>query len=287
MRIGARFQESDPELLAEIAVTAEELGFESLWRGEHVAVTREIRSIDPYYARALPPRIESFSVLDPAIIYSFVAARTSTIRLGLGAFLLPLRHPVEAARMLMTLDVVSAGRVEIAVGMGWLREEFEVLGQGWARRGARTEEAIAVMRAMWTQPHPQHDGKHFHVPPMVFVPKPVQRPHPPILISGVSPVAFDRAARIGDGWYSHDLTPAEARRHIRELNRLREQHGRDGDRFEVTTRTHRAAPLSEVEQLAEEGVHRVVFDIGSVDSDGKDGVLRNLERIHTDIIAKL
>lgn len=102
MKIGIRFQESAPPVLVDTAVRAEELGFESLWRGEHVVVPRVIRSMDPYYARSLPPGIESFLVHDAAIVHAYVAARTRRIRLGFGALLLPLRHPVEVARMVMT-----------------------------------------------------------------------------------------------------------------------------------------------------------------------------------------
>lgn len=287
MKIGIRFQESDPEVLGDIAVRAEELGFESLWRGEHVVVPREIHSVDPYYARSLPPGIESFHVHDAAIVYAFIAARTERIRLGLGALLLPLRHPVEAARMLMTLDVMSGGRVSVAVGLGWLREEFDVLDQPWTGRGARTEEAMDVMRALWTREHPEFHGRHYDLPPVVFEPKPVQRPHPPLLVTGLSPSAFDRAARVGDGWYGHDLTAAEARRCVDEIQRRRQEHGTAAGSFEFTARTRADASLAEVRALGDAGLDRVVFDVGSVARDGLQGVVSHLERIGRDVIARV
>jgi probable F420-dependent oxidoreductase len=287
MRFGARFQESDPDVLVEIARAAEQLGFESLWRGEHIIVPRTIKSIDPYYARALAPGIESFPVHDAAIIYAFVAARTTTIRLGFGALLLPLRHPVEAARMLMTLDRMSSGRAMVAVGLGWLREEFDILDQRWAGRGRRTEEAIQVMRTLWTERHPVHQGEHYDVPPVMFQPKPVQDPCPPILIAGVSPAAFDRAARVGDGWYGHDLTASEAQRYVADIGRRRERHGTIDRPFEYTGRTGRDASLADVEALAAAGLDRVVFDIGSVGAHGMTTVMRTLERLSSEVIDRL
>jgi probable F420-dependent oxidoreductase len=219
------------------------------------------------------------------VVLAFVAARTKRIRLGIGAFLLPLRNPIEAARQLMSLDVMSGGRLEIAIGMGWIREEFDILGQSWGNRGRRAEEAIEIMRVLWSEQHPHHSGTYYQMPPVTFGPKTIQQPNPPILISGISPIALSRAGRLGDGWYGHDLTVEAARRCVGEIRRIRAEHGRAEEPFEYTSRVGMTYAAGDIEGLAAAGITRVVVDVGTYQTHGRDAVLENLDRAHHELVS--
>ena len=156
--------------------------------------------------RPCPPTTQLF---DPGSLLSFLAARTTSLRLGTYVYLLGLRHPFITARAFATLDWVSGGRAVIGAGAGWLRSEWEALGIDPATRGARLDEAIGVCRRLWTEDTVAHDGPHFPFAEVAFEPKPVQRPIP-ILIGGESAPALRRAGRLGDGWIGMTHTPDSA-----------------------------------------------------------------------------
>lgn len=201
----------------EFAATADACGFASLWAVDHVAVPHHIDSPYPLgeSPRVLPdgtvnrwmaPSYEQLTTL------AFVAGVTRRTRLGSGVSVLTLRNPVVHARMLATLDVYSGGRLVCGVGAGWLREEAEAIGMPWGERGARTEEHVALLRALWSAPGDEVSfaGRFYSVPPIHPEPRPVQRPGPPILIGGHGDAALARAGRIGDGWFAGPMSPARA-----------------------------------------------------------------------------
>jgi probable F420-dependent oxidoreductase len=266
-----------------IAQAADASGVESLWRGEHVLVPREIRSIDPYYARALPPGMERFPMLDPNTLAAYLAAKTESVRFCMGVNLLALHVPYQLARVMATVDIVSNGRVMMAVGVGWLREEFDIMGIDWKSRGSRTDEAMAVLRTLWRDPHPQFHGKHFDLPPVTFQPKPVQE-SPPLFVAGLSKFAFRRAARHGDGWYGHDLSVGEAAPIVRSIEEEREKADRMGHPFEYTTRAKHDISPAEVEAFAAIGVHRLLLDVGSAAYNGLSTVVSRIERIGRELV---
>src|SRR5262249_29897742 len=136
VRFGALLYGVDPEAIARKAVRAEELGYESLWRGDHVLLPETISSAYPHAPDGRPPIDPDAPILDPLAVLAYVARATTTIRLATGILVLPLRHPVELARTVQTLDVLSGGRITLGVGVGWLREEFDLLGRDFDRRGA-------------------------------------------------------------------------------------------------------------------------------------------------------
>jgi probable F420-dependent oxidoreductase len=259
MEIGIPLFMLRPEQMAAVAVRAEALGFESVWVAEHLVLPAEIRSRYPYAAEGVPPINPATPLLDPLLVLMQVAARTTRLRLGTNVFILPLRHPIAVARMVATLDVLSAGRVSFGVGLGWLEEEFAAVGVDFATRAGRTREAIRALRALWTEATPAFAGRYVRFPPVRFEPKPVQRPHPPILVGGESEAALRRAAALGDGWYGVGHTPASAATQVQRLRALLAGEGRGAAPFDYTV-SHGGGELTadDVRRYADAGVTRVV-----------------------------
>jgi probable F420-dependent oxidoreductase len=261
---GVRFATSlfplRPEQMVEVAVTAEQLGFDAVWIGEHVISPLTMSSRYPYAesTEESPAYHSHLPFYDPYAALSFVAARTSRIRLGLSLSIVPLHDPYHLARSVTTLDQFSGGRFLFGVGTGWLREEFEILGQPWERRGARLEEALELMVKLWNDPEPSHDGEFFHLPPSAMEPKPLTRPHPPLFFGGITKVALERAARLGQGWIGVGLGPDEAAPVITRLHELRHQAGRGGEPFEISMITSAPPPPQTLGAWEEAGVDQLV-----------------------------
>ncbi len=199
-----------PELLAAVARQCEERAVATVWVGEHVVTFDAYGSHYPYADNGKFPMPEASGLLDPLTALTFLAAVTETVRLGTAMCLLPQRHPVYTAKEVATLDWLSGGRVDLGVGVGWLREEFEALGVPWARRGARTDEYLDVLRALWGDEPSSFSGAFYELPPCTMYPKPVQVPHPPVHVGGESDAALRRVARPGP----RDGTPSTAPRAI-------------------------------------------------------------------------
>jgi probable F420-dependent oxidoreductase len=178
-----------PEDLAGFAARAEAAGYVSLWTFQRLLVP-EGSSMEPVYQ----------SVLDPMVALGFAAAGTSRVRLGVALINMPFISPGYLAKQATTVDVLSRGRLDLGLGIGWMREEFELTGASMPRRGARAEEYVAVLRTLWAEGVSRFDGEFYTVPPGRQEPKPVQRPGPPILLGGMSRAAMERAGRIADGW---------------------------------------------------------------------------------------
>lgn len=233
MRFGLNVVPIYPGELADAAVRAEELGFESLWVGEHVIVPYEASG---GYPGGKPPFKPDSHFMEPFTTMAHLAALTSTIRLGTGVAIFPLRSPVHLARAIATADVLSRGRISLGIGVGWMRDEFDIVGQPWEHRGARLDECLAILDTLFNEDRPVHRGRFHSFPEVGFQPKPVQRPHPPFLIGGSSDAALERAARIGDGWDGGMESPDVATSVIRRLHERRGELGRSGA-FEVTVLT--------------------------------------------------
>src|ERR1700733_6932948 len=178
-----------PGYLAAFSEQAEEAGYASLWTFQRLLVP-EGSGMDPVYR----------SVLDPMVALGFAAARTSRIRLGVAILNLPFVSPAYLAKQATTVDVLSGGRLDLGLGIGWMPEEFAVTGGSTARRGARTEEYLAVLRTLWADEVSSYQGEFYTVPAGRQDPRPVQRPGPPGLLGGMSRPAMERAGRIADGW---------------------------------------------------------------------------------------
>ena len=209
---------ADPEVAARVARALEDAGFESAWTGEHVVLP------DP---QAPPsPASPRFPMLHPAVALAYVAGLTRTLRLGTGIVILPQRNPVVLAKELASLDVVSGGRLEFGLGVGYLKPEFDALGVPFERRGARSDEYIDAIRALWTQEQPSFAGEFVSFSGIDARPRPVQQPTPPIVVGGHSPGALARAVARGDGWYGFALTPDAAQSCIDGLRHAERERGR-------------------------------------------------------------
>jgi probable F420-dependent oxidoreductase len=178
-----------PSYLASFAERAEDAGYASLWTFQRLLVP-EGSGMDAVY----------HSVLDPMVALGFVAAGTSRIRLGVAVVNLPFVSPAYLAKQATTVDVLSGGRLDLGLGIGWMPEEFAVTGASTARRGARTEEFLAVLRTLWDDGVSSFDGEFYTIPAGRQDPRPVQRPGPPVLLGGMSRAAMERAGRLADGW---------------------------------------------------------------------------------------
>ena len=232
MRFGIALGTMHPGLFTQAAETADELGFESLWFPEHLVLPVAMGG-SPFAQDEHPPIPPSTSVFDVFAYLGFLAGRTRTIRLGTHVYNLALRHPFVAARAIQTVDVVSDGRLEVGIGAGWLEAEWQAAGLDFARRGSRLDEALEVCRRLWTEEVVEHHGEFFDFAPVMFEPKPVQSPHPPILIGGESPPrCAGRPGTTAGSGSSH--TPDSVRRPLAVLSAEREANGRDDTPFTVT-----------------------------------------------------
>ncbi len=188
---------AEPDTAIRAARAAEAAGFESVWTGEHVVLPSPRVPPSP-----VPPE---FPMLHPSTALAFVAAATQTLRLGTGIVILPQRNPVVLAKELASVDVLSGGRLIFGVGVGYLKPEFDALGVSFRDKGARTDEYIDAIRALWTQPAPSFKGRFVSFEGVDAQPRPVQRPHPPVVVGGMSRGAFARAVARGNGWYGFAL----------------------------------------------------------------------------------
>jgi probable F420-dependent oxidoreductase len=188
---------SHPDAAVRIARAAEAAGFDSLWAGEHVVLP------DPQMPPS--PMAPMDRILDPVVALTFLAAHTSRIRLGTGIIILPQRNPLVLAKELASLDVLSGGRLIFGIGVGYLEPEFRALGAPFAERGRVTDEYLAAMRVIWSDPRPAFKGRHVSFEGVQAHPHPVQQPTPPIVVGGRTPAAFRRAVSVGHGWYGFGL----------------------------------------------------------------------------------
>jgi len=209
------------------AQKAEALGYDALVVTDHVVIPRRIDSRYPYNATgriAVPPDAD---YLEPLAMLCFLAGATSRIRFGPSVLVLPYRNPVLTAKMLATIDVLSGGRLLVGVGVGWMAEEFAVLGApAFAERGAVSDEWLEIFVKLWTEDAPVHEGRFYRVRDIGCFPKPVQKPHPPIFVGGNSRPAIRRAARYGQSWHAFRVPAEELPARLRDLEAEVRAHGR-------------------------------------------------------------
>lgn len=216
-----------PDRLGHFAARAEELGYDSLWAFHRLLTPSDPESMAPVYR----------SVLDPLVALGFAAARTSRIRLGVAVINLPFVTPVYLAKQAATLDVLSGGRLDLGLGIGWQPEEFTASGVTTARRGARAEEYLAVLHTLWTDEVSSYEGECYTIPPSRMAPKPIQKPGPPVLLGGVAEAALKRAGRLAAGWISRSATDlSKIHEQIAVVRAAAEAAGRDPEAVRVAVR---------------------------------------------------
>jgi probable F420-dependent oxidoreductase len=247
----------EPDVTAGLAQLAEEHGFESLWTVEHTVVPAGYASEYPYDESGKMPGGDEVSITDPLIWMTWVAAVTTRLRVATGILILPQRNPVTLAKELATLDVLSGGRVDLGIGVGWLREEFEALGVPFESRGARTDEYVAAMRALWNDDPATFKGEFVAFERCHSNPKPVQPGGIPIVIGGHSQAAARRAGRLGNGFFPGRYRDEELRPLLETMRASATEAGRDPAAIEITAGG--ALDLGGVRRFADLGVGRVVI----------------------------
>jgi probable F420-dependent oxidoreductase len=267
-----------PDVIRGTAVKAEQLGYDSVWVSDHVVTPTA--------------NVENFgeAIFDPLVTLAVAAGATSRVRLGTTVLIVPYRNPVVTAKMISSLDALSGGRVVLGIGAGWLPAESAALGVPFRERGAMTDEYLEAMRELWTSRAPSFAGKYTRFGDLVFEPKPLQKPHPPIWVGGHSPAALRRAARFGAAWHPINRPPEELRAGRAELARLCEASGRStapaltlrndvrilgpGESAPASTHGGRvlagepAALVEQIAELADCGVEHLVLEL--LAADGRD-----------------
>jgi probable F420-dependent oxidoreductase len=250
------FGQLNPTYWLDAALAADRLGFESAWLPEHLVFPVEMRGqLVP--GEEHPPVPPSTPVFEPGAYLSYLAGQTEQIRLGTFVYLLGIRHPFVGARAFATLDVLSNGRAEVGVGAGWMTTEWDAVGLDPKSRGRRLDESIGVCKRLWTEEVVEHHGEFFDFAPVMFEPKPVQQPHPPVVVGGESDPALRRAARLGDGWIGMSHTPESVVAPIEKLRRFEVEEGRADRPVEVTVMGPVAEP-ADVERWEAAGVDRLI-----------------------------
>jgi probable F420-dependent oxidoreductase len=228
VKFGVALGALNPRLHEEATFEAERLGFESVWLPEHLVFTRAM-SRSPHPGEEHPPVPPDTPIYDAFAYLAYLAARTERVRLGTHVYNIGLRHPFTAARGAQTVDLLSGGRFEFGIGASWLEEEWRATGLDFATRGRRVDEAIGVCKRLFSETTVTHHGEFFSFEEVVFEPKPVQQPRPPILVGGESKAALRRAARLGDGWLGMGHSFESAAAQIDVLRELLAEYGPRSD----------------------------------------------------------
>ncbi len=237
-----------------IARLAEEIGYDSIWAGEHVVVPSP---------RVVPSPMEPEDpILDPLVHLAFVAAATQRLLLGTGIIILPQRNPLVLAKQAATLDVLSDGRLLLGIGAGYLEPEMTAIGVPMAGRGARTDDHLAAMRAIWTQPGPvEHHGPFVDFSGIDAHPRPVTPGGPRIVVGGHTPAAYRRAVTSGSGWYGFGLTPEQTTESVEGLRRAADEVERPTDlgELELSVTPRRRLDPDALEAFTAAGIDRLVL----------------------------
>lgn len=240
MKIGLSAYDVTARDFLDMARAADEAGFSSLWLGEHIVLPIGYTTDHPSVGGSAPqhhtgPIIDADTELvDPLVQLGAAASTTSRIRLATGIFILPLRHPLAVARSVCTVQELAEGRFDLGIGFGWLKEEYVALGLPFRQRVSRFEEGIDVIRLALRGGAINHDGRHFPVSDIQVTRRPT---HVPLMLGGNSPKALERAARLGDGWFSSGTPQFEESIRLREeLMELRASGERSADPFRLVFR---------------------------------------------------
>jgi len=259
---------ADRAVIEALGRTAEERGVDAIWVPEHVVLFDEYASSYPYSPDGRIPAPPGSGMLEPFTLLSFLAACTTTPRLGTAICLLPQRNPVYTAKEAAAVDYLSNGRFDFGIGVGWLEEEFRVVNVDWPQRGRRTDEYIEVMKALWGDDPSEHHGDFYDLPACSMFPKPVQTPHPPLHFGGESDAALRRVARVGQGWHTFNRLPDEVAAPLSRLVGLLEEHGRTRGDVEVTVSPYLHGLTPEmVEGYAEAGADGVTAMVFATSAD--------------------
>ncbi|GAA3239214.1 LLM class F420-dependent oxidoreductase [Dactylosporangium siamense] len=267
---------ADPATTARFVRLLEDLGCESVWAVEHVVVPDDYTSVYPYDPGGRMSLGAGDDVPDPLHWLTFAAACTTTLRLGTAMLILPEHHPVDLAKRLATVDVLSGGRLLAGIGVGWLREEYDAVGVPFEERGARADEHLAAMHALWTQAPAAYTGRFVSFRDVHSRPRPTRPGGVPIVVGGHSMAAVRRAARFGSGWYPLGVTGDRFAVLLGALRAECAAAGRSIDDIEITMRA--PGNVGDLETLRSLGVARVVIRADPNDPVGVRDKVRRYQR---------
>jgi len=258
---------------ADLARALEERGFDSVWAPEHSHIPLSRRSPFPQ-GGDLPKKY--YDVMDPFVTLSAAAAVTTKLKVATGICLVVQRDPIQTAKEVATLDQVSGGRVLFGIGAGWNAEEMADHGTEFSMRFEVMRERVEAMKAIWTKSKPEYDGKHVKFPQMMTWPKPIQKPHPPVIVGGAFPYGARRAIAYGDGWVPHARRPAydDVLTLLPEFRKMVTAAGRDPGSIPVTV-FGVAENVDAVRRCQDAGVARAIFNLPAAKADE---VLPGLDR---------
>ena len=272
-----------PAYSVDVAFTArkaEELGFESIWCAEHPIIPVHTSSPFPGSADGVIPETYSHFA-DPFIALARCSGVTSSIMLGTGIVLVPERNPLLLAKEVATLDRLSGGRFLFGIGAGWLREETEIMGGDFDHRWTQTRESVAVMKELWTKDQAEFSGRYYNFPPIKSYPKPLQEPHPPVILGGMARNVFKRVATWADGWLPNRVTPEQVREGRATLNALAGEAGRDPGSITISV-FGQSADMGLIKSFHDAGADRVIVRPETAQNDAE--MAAELERIAENVL---
>jgi probable F420-dependent oxidoreductase len=252
--------------IADLAPRAEEMGFDSIWTGEQPVLPVETEIDIPRLWGDIP---------DPLIQLARASAVTKTLLLGTAVCVITERHPVTFAKEVASLDMYSGGRVLLGIGTGSVKEEAAIFGSDFSHRWTQAREAVGALKELWTKEVSEWDGEYYKFPPLYCFPKPVQKPHPPLLFGSHVPRVFKRIVEYGDGWIPIDRPPEEIAEARAKLNSLAEVAGRDPAEITITA-TGVPADRAVIAAYEKAGADRVVLGLDNAD---KETSFKELEKI--------
>lgn len=269
-----------PEAITAFAQKAEELGFHALFMTDHIALPVDVKTKYPYREDGKffwPPETP---YLDTILVLAWAAAATERISVGTSVLISGWHHPVNTAKAFATLDVLNGGRTIVGIGTGWMKEQFEILGAPFEKRGARTTEYISLLKHLWSADLIDFQGEFFQFSGFKFYPKPVSQPSIPIWHGGKSEPVLRRVAAVADGWHPLYIAPDELEQSLGRLEGYLAEHGRTLDDITISARPVDQATLdaATIERYADLRVEMLVADT-SFEHDSLDGVLDELDRL--------
>jgi len=287
-----RSQITSPDWVARLVELLEACEVESVWAVEHLAVAEDYEPLYPYSPDGRMPTDSETSMPDPLEWLSFVAARSTRLRLGTSVVVAPLHPALTLAKRSATLDALSGGRLLLGLGLGWQKEEYEAVGVPYAERGARLDETIEAMRALWGPGPASYHGRHVRFEGLHCDVKPARPEGIPILVGGSTGRAARRAGRLGDGFFPYVIAPEVLAKRLESMRAAALEAGRDPDAIELTVWPgsfdfQRGFDLDFVSRYAELGVHRLVVSGLEVGGPDFDDLRRLLESYQDRIVRRL
>jgi probable F420-dependent oxidoreductase len=271
---------ADARMITDFGRRAEAIGLESIWMGEHVALFDRNTFGYPGSKDGRLPVPDGSGMLDVTATFGFLAAVTTKLRLGTGVSLVPQRNPMYTAKEICTLDWLTGGRIDFGIGVGWNKEEVEACGYGWEDRGARCDEFLFVTRRLWTEPVVDFSGKWVKIETCRLDPKPVQKPHVPIIIGGYGDAAMRRAVQLGAGWYGFNRDPAATKEMVGRIDAAFAKAGKKrGNEFQIIITPPAAMPVEAMQDYVAAGVDRLIVGLGSQRPERVDERMKELEKL--------